>query len=74
MEKLNVTEFIPVGGKLKVGFKTFKAIRTKDSLSCKKCCFYETGICYLMRDYVLGDCAADNRPDGKEVYFVECNE
>lgn len=74
MEKLKENEFIPVGGKIKVGFKTFKAIRTKDSLSCKKSCFYETGICYLMRDYVLGDCTADNRPDRTEVYFIECKE
>lgn len=74
MEKLKENQFIPVGGKVKVGFKIFKVVQTKDSLSCKKCCLYETGLCYKFRDFILGECAADNRPDKKEVYFVECNE
>lgn len=74
MEKLKEIEFIPVGGKIKVGFKTFKAVKTRGSLSCKQCCLYETGLCYKFRDFILGDCVADNRPDRTEVYFVECNE
>lgn len=74
MGKLKENEFIPVGGKLKVGFKTYKVIATKGSLSCEKCCFYDTGLCFLFRGYILGDCAADNRPDRAEVYFIECKE
>lgn len=50
MEKLKENQLIPVGEKVKVGFKIFKVVESTDSLSCI------------------------NRPDGKEVYFVECNE
>lgn len=72
MEKLKETEFIPVGRKIKVGFKTFKAVETKEFFSCEKCCFNLTEQCSFFRNHILGECTADNRPDRKEVYFVEC--
>lgn len=72
MEKLKETEFIPVGKKVKVGLKTFKVIESKNERSCVKCSLFGSQLCYIFRDFILGDCAADNRPDRKEVYFVEC--
>ena len=74
MEKLKESEFIPVGEMVQVGLKTFKVIESKDGLSCKKCSLFRSQLCYIFIDYVLGDCAADYRPDKKDVYFVECNE
>lgn len=74
MEKLNVTEFIPVGEKVKVGLRTFKVIESKNESSCVKCSLFGSQLCYIFRDFILGDCSAFNRPDGKEVYFVECNK
>lgn len=74
MEKLKENQFIPVGKKFKVGFRKFKAVETKSTLSCEGCCFNDTDLCNFMRNYFFGDCSAFNRPDGKEVYFVECKE
>lgn len=74
MEKLKENQFIPVGEMIQVGLKTFKVIESKNGLSCKKCSLFGSQLCYIFRDYILGDCAAENRPDKKEVYFVECKE
>jgi hypothetical protein len=74
MEKLKENQFIPVGKKVKVGFKIFKVVESTDSLSCIKCSLYQTGICSHYRNFIFGECDSINRPDGKEVYFVECYE
>lgn len=62
--------YFEVGEEFQMGLKRFRCIEYNVSSDlCHGCAFYDNNI-RTMRDY-LGYCCADDRPDRKNVIFVE---